>query len=815
MSGNCLKHSSTIDNRLYNGIFAVTILTGKLIYQRTNIKITVPKLLLLLAIIFTAASCNPTKYVPSGEILLNSNNLVVKETEQPLSSSVTKANMKSYIRQNPNKKIFGARFHLGLYNLSDINKEKWPHGWLRRIGEEPVIFDPAAASRSADQIEGFLSSKGYFNATVTDTVVIDRNEAEVFYNINPGRPYTIADIKYEILDSVLYGLVMIDTMYCTISRGMIYDVDLLQKERQRMERYIRDRGFYAFSTEDIYFRVDSSLMNHQVVVYYVVSKRSALDSQGRITYTNHKMYRIRDVLVYPDFDPRLALTGDEQYASSLDTTLYRGTYYISPPVRPLVKHEVISQALYVQRGSLYSITNADETQSHLVDLKNFRLVNVTYEDVAGVTGQKKDEGMLDCKIQLTPLQRQSFTVELEGTHSWGNLGGAVNFIYQNKSLFHGAELFDLKFKAAYEKLPKDVTGFNNTQQYGIEASLKLPKFLMPFPAKENFIRKHDPRTVIQGGYNFQQVPVYGRSVANLTLGYSWSGNPYNKYTFNPLSFDVVKLHYVDKEFQARIDTTSYLAYSYRDVRIVGGHYDYLFNNQMIQKSKDYWMLRISFDAAGNLLSLGYNIANAGKAQDGSYHLFKQPFAQFLKGEMDASYHYRINEVSSIVYRVFTGIGIPYGNSMTMPFEEQYFGGGANDIRAWMVRTLGPGSYVLNKTSFINQTADIKLEANAEYRFKLFWIIEGALFADAGNIWTIREDPDRPGSVFKFNTFIDEIAIGTGTGLRFDIKFLLIRADLGFKIRDPQATGGTKWLPLTGKYNLGDNTTFVFGIGYPF
>jgi hypothetical protein len=808
-------HLSVLENRVYNGIFAITIFSGELIHQRTNIKITAPKLIMLLIILLTAASCNPTKYVPSGEMLLDRNNLVISETDEPLPHTVTKAALKTYIRQVPNKRIFGARFHLGLYDLSNIEKDRWPHGWLRKIGEEPVIFDPIAATRSAEQIKSYLWSKGFFNASVSDTVITERNEAQVFYNINPGRPYTIGNIKYDIQDSLLYNLVMIDTMNCTIEREMIYDVDLLQKERQRLERFIRDVGFYAFSTEDIYFRVDSSLMRHQVIVYYVVARKASLDSQGQVVYSNHKMYRVRDVYIFCDFDPMQALTGGEQYTSLFDTTFYKGIYYISPPGKPVVKPEIISQSLYIRPGSLFSLSNVEQTQAHLAELKNYRLVNISFADEGIITGERRNEGMLDGIIQLTPMQRQSFTVELEGTNSGGNIGGAVNLIYQNKSLFHGAELLNLKLKGAYETLTEDVTGFKNTQQYGIEASLKLPKFLMPFPAKENFIRRHDPRTVLQGGYNFQKLPIYARSVANLTLGYSWSGNRFTKYTVNPLSFDVVRLHYVDPTFQAAIDTTSYLAYSYRDVRIVGGHYDFLFNNQMIQKSKDYWYLRFGFDAAGNLLNMGYSITGAEKATDGSYHLFKQPFAQFIKAEIDASYHYKINDLSSVVYRIFAGVGIPYGNSETMPFEEQYFGGGANDIRAWMVRTLGPGSYVLGNTSFINQTADMKLEANAEYRFKLFWILEGAVFADAGNIWTVRPDKDRPGSQFRFNTFLDDIALGTGLGLRFDIKFLMLRTDFGFKMRDPQSTEGTKWRPFAGDYSLKKDMTMVIGIGYPF
>ena len=787
----------------------------KVIHQKANIKITAPKLLLLACIILTAASCNPTKYVPARDLLLNKNEVAISSSGVPLPSSVNRGAMKPYIRQQPNKKIFGVRFHLGLYNLSNLEKEKWPHGWLRRIGEEPVILDDVAAERSADQIQSWLFSKGFFNASVSDTVRSAKQEAKVVYNVNTGRPYTIADIRYEVQDSDLHGLVLIDTSNCLIERGMIYDVDLLQRERQRLERFVRDVGYYTFSTEDIFFRVDSSLMKHQVIIWYVVSPGMTMDSQGVQSTENHILYRTREIYVFPEFDPRTALTGGEEYLGSLDTTYYGGIHFVGPAGRNLIKPEVLAQSVYILPGSLYSVTNVERTQSHLTDLRNHRLVNVSFIDVQSVTGERRDQGMLDCVIQLTPMQRQSFTVELEGTNTGGNRGGALNLIYQNKSLLKGAEVFSMKLKGAYETLTEDVTGFRNTQQYGIEANLRIPKFMTPFPAKESFVRNKDPRTVIQAGYNFQKLPVFSRSVANISLGYSWNGNKYTRFSVNPLSLNVVKLHYITPEYQAVIDTMPYFANSLRDVRIVGGRYDFVYNNQMIQRSKDFWNIRLGVDIAGNLLDAVYRTSNAEVQSDGTYHLFRQPFAQFLKGELDAAYNYRFNEASSIVYRFFAGIGWPYGNSEVMPFEEQYFGGGANDLRAWMVRTLGPGSYVLPESSFINQTADMKLEANIEYRFKLFWILEGATFIDAGNIWTVRDDIDRPGSLFRFGSFMDDIAVGTGLGLRFDLKFVLLRADFGLKLRDPQEREGSKWILASRPFDRKQDVTMVIGIGYPF
>ncbi len=786
-----------------------------MIYLSANIKITRAKLLLPAVIIFVLSACNPTKYVASGDYLLKKNELEIIQGSAQLPESVSRKAMKPYVRQQPNKRIFGMRFHLWLYNRSNLERERWPHSWLRRIGEEPVIFDKMAAERSAAQLQSYLWSKGFFNAGVNDSVSLEEREAGVIYKITPGRPYRIANIRYEVRDSVLQGLVMMDTVNCLFRRGMIYDVELLQKERQRLERFIRDIGFFTFTAENILFRVDSALMSNQVIINYVVSPLVTIDRLGREVTSNHRMYRIRETYLYPDYDPRAALADAGHWLSTLDTTYYKGIHIVAPPGRAMVKPEVLLQSVYTTPGSLYSATNAERTQQHLSDLRNHRLVNVSFIDVAAITGERRDEGTLDCVIQLTPMQKQSFTVELEGTNTGGNLGGALNLIYQNKSLLRGAEQFSMKLTGAYETLTDDVSGFKNTQQYGIEANLRIPKFMIPFPAKESFVKNKDPRTVVQAGYNYQKLPVFARSVANISLGYSWRGNKYTQFNVSPLTLNLIRLHYINPEYQAMIDTMPYFANSLRDVRILGGRYDFVFNNQMIQRSKQFWNVRLGFNIAGNLLNAGYRTAGASPAPDGSYHLFRQPFAQYVKGEVDAAYNYRINEASSVAYRLFAGVGWPYGNSVVMPFEEQYFGGGANDIRAWMVRTLGPGSYRLQKSTFINQTADMKLEANIEYRFKLFWILEGATFIDAGNIWTVREDSDRPGSRFRFGSFIDDIAVGTGVGLRFDLKFVLLRADFGLKLRDPQHTDGSKWIPASRNFDRKSDVTMVIGIGYPF
>jgi hypothetical protein len=768
--------------------------------------------LCLFFFIIAISSCNPTKYVPDGETLLNDNHVNISK------EGIKKGDLIPYIKQKPNKKIFGTRFHLGLYNLSNINKQKWPHKWLRDIGEEPVIFDSYATAKTRDQIQSYVASKGYFDGKVIDTVETLNRKSDVTYNIQLLPPYTIRKLTYSISDSNILKLYYFDSSNIVIERGKPYDVDVLQAEKSRFERFIKDHGFYGFSGDHIYFNVDSTVGKRQVDITYGVKNFTKIDEFNRITLVPHSIYRVKNIYIYTDFVPKDALEGGEAYLNSLDTTFYGGYYFISSKRKPEVKYDVIIQSLYLKPGSTYNVTNTEQTQAHLLTLKIYRLINIYYNDSKETAVKIGSEMLLDCNIQLTLLSQQSFKIELEGTNSAGNLGGALNLIYQDKNLLHGAELFSMKLKGAYEATPRQK--IRSTQEYGFETSLKLPRFLFPFLEKEQFIKKYNPTTTILAAYNYQALPSYTRTMATATFGYNWKAGNYQEHIINPLQMNLVKLppESIDSAFAAKIESSSYLAYSYKDIMILGGNYSFIYNDQKIKKSKDYWFLRINAEASGNVLALAEKVTGAAKT-DSAYHIFGQPFAQYVRTDLDLRYNYILNDVSSIVYRGFFGIGIPYGNSKVIPFEKQYFGGGANGIRAWQVRSLGPGSFPRDTVSgFINQTADIKFEANAEYRFKLFWILEGALFLDAGNIWTYKDDPARPGAQFKFNKFYKDIAVGTGAGFRFDFKFVIGRVDLGMKLRDPcdpMFTEGSKWIVARRSYNFKKDFTMVFGIGYPF
>ena len=760
----------------------------------------------LLSIISTVfvLSCNPTKYVPEGETLLEENSFKISRR------GIRASQVEPYVRQKPNKKIFGTRFHLGLYNLSNINKEKGINKWLRDIGEEPVIFDTYATSKSVDQIKSFVFSKGYFDAEVDDTVKIRKQRSTVVYDINIKTPYVIRNVTHDIADTNLRKLYVFDAVNSTIVRGKPYDYDVLKQEIQRFEKFVRDHGFFQFSSDYISFVADSTVGNRQVDISVVVKDVAKFDDDNIASAVPHSIFKVNNIYIHTDFVHREAIEASNTYFNSLDTTFYRGYYFIGSKNKQAIKYDFIIQSLYISPGSTYNQTNTELSQSHLMASKVYRLVNINFNEV---DNQPNDDiRMIDCVIQLSLLNQQSYKIELEGTHSGGNLGGTMNLVYQHKNLFRSAEQFTLKLKGAFEEMGQQL---KLTQEYGIETGLTLPYLLMPFYKNKNFVKKYKPMTNIAASYNYQNLPFYTRTMANMSFGYKWNKGDKHEFFVNPLQFNTVKLDTINPDFAKQIYSSSYLAYAYRDVLILGSNYSYVFNNQLIEKSKNYWFVRWNIEAAGNLLR-AYNLAsNSNKSDTAIYKFMNQPFAQYFKTDVDIRYNHVLNSVSSIVYRGFLGVAVPYGNSKAIPFERQYFAGGANSIRGWQVRTLGPGSFIPDTaTTFLNQTADIKIELNAEYRFKLFWILEGAIFADAGNIWAYKPDPAREGAQFKFDKFYNDIAVGTGVGLRFDFSFFLGRLDLGMKLRDPVIPEKNKWIFSNRSYGWRDFALSI-GIGYPF
>ena len=757
---------------------------------------------------FVLFGCRSTKYVPDDAFLLN------KVEIQNEAKDISKEELKYYVRQKENIKILGFwRFHLGLYNLSGKDESKGINKWLRRIGEEPALYDDLLKQKSNEQLKIFLNNKGYFNAEVKDTVLFSsKRKAKVRYIIKSGERYSLNDVNYRVDDKSIEPLVLSDTINTLLKRGVPFDADLHDKERERITREMRNKGYYGFRKEYLYFMADSSLGNYQVNDSLIVIKDRIQIAGKKDSVVNHLKYKIKDVYFLVGFDPQKSLRNEADYMNSFDTIQYEG-FNILYGENLSFKADVLINSNYIVPGHYYNIEAVEKTQSLLSELQLFRFVNIRFRRVEGQYDENGN-GLLQCYIQLSSSKVQSYTLDLEGTNSSGNLGAAGSIGYKHKNFLRGGEVFDMRFRTAGENQVMINKKNFQTLEVGGDVTLSVPKFMIPFKV-ENFRRRYNPRTNFSLAYNYQRRPDYTRTLANGRLGYNWKSSPLVSHYIAPIDLSVVNVPVIDPDFAKQIENT-FLKYSYQDHFISSTSYTFIYNEQAVSGNRNYRYFQANLQSAGNILD-GVSSLISSENEEGYNEVLGIRYAQYVKADIDWRYHINVNKINSFAYRIFMGAGYPYGNLNVLPFEKRYFSGGANSIRAWPVRGLGPGSYVEKNLDYYNQTADIKLEANAEYRFNLFWRLEGALFVDAGNIWSIRSSGNQEfddAGLFKVDEFYKQIAVGVGAGARLDFNYFVFRLDMGVKARDPSLAPGERWIlgvrPIT--Y---DDMAFNFAIGYPF
>ena len=757
-------------------------------------------------------SCSPARYVPEGEYLLSRNKVVTVQ------KSIPEDQLKSYILQKPNKKLLGLRFYLFLYNMSDITKERWPHNWLRRIGEEPVIYNPALTRSSSDQLRQFFENKGYYHANVLDTVIYRGRNARIHFTVRANEPHRVRKLSYFFEDTGLVSYILPDTLNSLLRKGMRFDKDVLQLERVRIENLLKEHGFFRFSKEYIFYNATVDPDNNSVELTMRFREYVEGQPDPRTKVRQHHRYRIGRVYVYPQYSALNSGNGTISRSIHYDTLLYQGQHFLYEARRSL-KPGVITNSSYIIPGQYYKLSNINRTYRNLSDLNLVRYTNISFEenDSIPVPGFGR---ILDCRIELTQKKVQSYQTEIAGTNSAGDLGVRGNLLYQNFNLFKGAEVFNLKFTGAIEALQSRSGGkYKSMQEIGAESNIVFPKFFSPFRL-EGFVKKYAPKTSISASFNYQSRPDYTRSIANGSFSYRWKGSQYLTHTVWPLELNYVQIYedLSSAEFIDSIKNTP-LGFSFEDHMVNVVRYGFEINNQTIGKRRDFVFTRFNLESAGNLVNLANNAFRKSET-DGPYELLNVPYFQYLRGDVDFSYYNIIDRQNTFVYHFFIGLGYPYGNSVTLPYEKKYFAGGPNSIRGWNTRDLGPGSYVEKDTAqssvfyYPNKNGDMKLEANIEYRFKVIWKMEGAIFLDMGNIWAIRKEDDKPGAEFEWKRFYREIAVGSGFGARFDFSFFLLRLDFGIKLRDPALPDGARWVPVFRDFTLRD-LHVKFGIGYPF
>ncbi len=808
-------------------------------------------------------SCSPTKYVPKGEHLLQS-----YETQTD-DKTVSGFEFYSYIKQKPNKKIFGVPLYAGIYNTINpekeakrekkrkvkenkmnrkrLNKGKEPREKIAlsrtvlRIGEKPVLYDEIQTSKTSKQLQLFLKNKGYLLAKVNDTVVINGKKAKVTYKINAGKPYKIRNYKDSINDDDVSLLLSSYLKKSKIKNGKNLESNLLTEERGKITNLLHNQGFYEFSKEYIYFSIDTFIGNNQADILLTVKNPQEQLPDGEMEETSHSRFIFDNLSIYPDYEPSNILS-QRKKVINYDTTARKNKISFLVANKNKYTEAVLTRGLRIETDSLYRDSKVQSSFKYYSSLSNFKLINLSfteskrYNDTANYALK-----YLDTHIKLTPSKQQSFTVELEGNLTNGKYGMASNLLYQHLNVFGGAQILNVKLKAELnnqEAMPEEADNYFSETEYGATASLYFPNLLSPFNTRELYLKVF-PKTNVSMGYNFRENSNYKKNVFTTTFGYSWKTTNMT-HQFNLVEFNSIHLTNISSDYLSELFQTNQFQEKYDHV-ILGSSYSFTYSNQDIKKLSNFFFLKTKIELSGNLLNLINNSTDAEKLSAGEYFrgiyetiyetdqeinhaidslnnirpgfftLANIPFAQFSKFEIDFRYYQILGKNKELIYRINPGIIIPFGNSYYSPQEKQYFLGGASSMRAWQARTLGPGSY--SDTEELYQYGDVKLEMNLEYRFHLFWMVEGALFVDAGNIWSLDKYGNTAEKDFSFNDFYKDMAVGVGFGLRMDMDFFVIRFDLGFKMHDPSVVDGNKWNGFNAFTY--DNMAFNFGIGYPF
>ncbi len=724
------------------------------------------RIYLIILAALSVISCSTVRVLQDGQYRLAENDIEVTNDRHFNSNQ-----LQPYIKQKPNSYfIFGWNPFLSVYNWSNGKGKGWDK-LVQKIGVAPVVYDAELVETSISNMENHLEYLGYYDSKVESQIKVKRKKVKVTYEVTLGKRYPISDIVIDLPETGEFTAdFQSDTALMTIRPGDYLSEAALEKETERASALIRDKGYYTFNKNHFFFEADTLNQNGTALLKMTVNE-----------YTRNETAR---------------------EAQPIRKFFFKDVS-ISYPTSMKVREKVLRELNTIEPGAPYSPETVNNTYNRLSSLRMFSSVNI------GMT--QADTNSVDCLITLAQSKTQGFQVNLEGsTNSSGLLGVSPQLSYYHKNIFRGGEWLNLSFMGNFQFKFKDDIRSN---EFGVSAGLSFPKF---FPLPYRFFEGAIPRTEINLSYNYQDRPEYTRNILSTTYGYN--GNLGNRFFYQayPLQLNVVKLLNLDPEFYDTLAADPFLRNAYQDHFDLGSGLTlyYTTNAESVPK-ETYFYSRLQFDIAGNMLSLFKPVMR--KDDNGAGMLWNTPFSQFVRAELTLgrTWVWGRNSGQSLATRLVAGAGYAYGNSNALPFEKHFYGGGANSLRGWQVRTVGPGTAPMDSSFVIpNQTGDMKLEANIEYRFKMFWKVAGAVFADAGNVWTLKNDNSVTGqqSIFRWDTFGESIAMNWGVGLRLDFNFLILRLDLGMKIHDPARE--QKWVNPADWLHR-DNYALHFGVGYPF
>ena len=760
-----------------------------------------------------AISCSVTSSLTDNEYLLSKVD-VKADKSVPRSERIT-IEKERYIRQLPNKRILGFYFHVWVYQNANHAKNERINKFMRKIGEPPVLMDTALTERSVQNLQTYLHTRGYFSSNVRcdiDTSIYRRHRAKITYSITQGPATRIDSMSYDFRDTSLRRIILADTTASLIKRGEIFDESVLEAERNRIAAMLNNNGYYDFTANSISYEVDTIGKGLNASVCMMVNPMLVgYNANSTQVWEDHSIYRIRNINVYPTYDPMFRSTEGFAPEAKVDIEHFNGLNIIRDLNAPSqLRSIVLRRNIMLYPDQIYSAQQVLSTHKDLVSLGFFRSSKITFATVDSLAiGQK----YLDCNIYAAPALKQSMKVEVEASSTSTFHGLSLTVGYSNRNMFRAAESFDVSTRFGFEWMRARDVAKRSAQEIGVTAGLSFPRFLIPFRiAPGPNVAK--PRTRLEFAFDYQNRPYYSRNIFTARWAYSWQQGSRASLVLRPVDINWISVQSIDETFLKDMDN-QYLKTSFESQLNAGLSLSWIYNTQRSDFDQNVTIIRANVESVGNTLQL-LTSAFGEPAKNENYNkIFGVRFAQYVRGEASVSHRIDLGGKMALASRFFSGVGVTYGNSMgrSIPFDRMFYCGGANSMRGWVPRTLGPGNKPeLKDVTYPSQVGDVRLEANIEYRFPIWWILNGALFFDLGNVWYLRDTEDsNPEEVFHFNRFYKQLGFNTGLGIRLDLSYVILRFDLGMQVHNPDRPYGERWID-TFNWN---NTALNFSVGYPF
>lgn len=690
--------------------------------------------------------------------------------------------IKGVLKPTPNSTFLWMRPALARNNMLS-EKAKKRKFWKNKIAD-PVLVSQTTPSQVSAAIQNRLFHQGYFHNTVTfDTLRIGQRKAKYKYTITLREPYRFESIGFPQSAGDLTEKINDVRQESLLKKGDIYTLETVKNERTRIDRHLKENGYIYFNPEFITVKADTVTGDHQINAEVMVKPETPPESR--------RAYTIRKVFIHDDHV--LDYTPAD--------TLVFGNYYLISQHKAL-RFDALQQGIFLKPGEHYANSNYMHTIRYMNALPIVRNANAKFAPYGNTDS-------LDVTLYLSQRKRYAYSAEFNAIfRSTNYFGPGVIFSYTDRNRNRGAEMLKVNLRGRVEVQIVDGQ-VNPAYEMGLEINYRVPRFYPAFLL--NTGKKSLPKTNISAGYNlFNRLDLYRLNSLFANFGYQWSKTDRVGHSFNPLEIIFTQIPESSKsdEFNEYLNENPGVQRSFDEQFIVGAGYEFTY--QPAVTSRNDFFFRGGIDVAGNLLQGLYSATNAEKDSLGRYVLFGVPFSQYVRARVDLRYSFNISQRSKLVTRFSTGIGIPLGNSDILPYVKQFYVGGTNSLRSFIARSVGPGSEVPPE-GYNDLTGDIRLEGNLEFRFDIAGSLKGALFLDAGNIWLFSNDPSRPNGTFRFDTFLDEIAVSSGWGLRWDFDFLVARLDLAYTVRTPYLPAGERWATDFDFWNPAVN----IAIGYPF